>query len=294
MADQPLAPVIRYLRKLTAPKGNIDATDAELLARFAAHREEEAFTALVHRYGPMVLAVCRRIVRDAHAAEDAFQATFLVLARKAGSLTQPELLGPWLYGVASRTARKAKIETARRNSHERRAVRVQVVEPDDECERQELRAVLDEEIQRLPERYRVPVVLCYLQGQTNAQAADCLGCSRGTVATLLARAREKLRRRLAQRGIGLSIGAALAAMAEPVNSGAVSIAFEQSIGKAAVLLAAGQTQAAGALAAQAVALAKAVCKGMRKEKLNVPQTLSACSAIKGSLACATGWRGFVR
>ena len=282
MADQPLAPVIRYLRKLTAPKGNIDATDAELLARFAAHREEEAFTALVHRYGPMVLAVCRRIVRDAHAAEDAFQATFLVLARKAGSLTQPELLGPWLYGVASRTARKAKIEMARRNSHERHAVRVQEVEPDDECERQDLRAVLDEEIQRLPERYRVPVVLCYLQGQTNAQAAERLGRSRGTVATLLGRAREKLRRRLAQRGIGLSIGAALAAMAEPVNSGVVSMALEQSIGKAAVLLAAGQMQAAGALAAQAVALAKGVCKGMLMEKLKIPVVILMVTALAGT------------
>jgi RNA polymerase sigma factor (sigma-70 family) len=281
MAAQPLLPVVHYLRKLATPAVPA-VTDAELLKRFVAHHEEAAFTALVRRYGPMVFAVCLRIVRDAHTAEDAFQATFLVLARKAASLRQPELLGPWLYGVASRTARKAKIETARRYSHERQAVRVQEVEPDDECEREELRVVLDEEIQRLPERYRVPVVLCYLQGQTNAQAADRLGCSRGTVATLLARAREKLRRRLAQRGIGLSIGAALAALAESVNAGVVSIALEQSIGKAAVLLAAGQTQAAGALAAQAVVLAKAVCKGMLMEKLKITAVILMLTALVGT------------
>jgi RNA polymerase sigma factor (sigma-70 family) len=268
-----LAPVLRYLRKVAAPASSNDSADAELLARFALYRDEAAFTSLVRRHGPMVLAVCRRVVRDGHAAEDAFQATFLVLARKAGSLARPELLGHWLYGVAYRTAAKAKSEANRRRARERQAVRKHQIDPDDECDRHDLRGLLDEEVNRLPERYRVPVVLCYLQGRTNAEAAQRLGCSRGTVATLLARAREKLRRRLIQRGVGLSVGAALAALTGPAKSCVVSTALEQGIVKAATLVAAGQTQAAGALAAQAVALAKGVCKGMLMEKLKIPAAL---------------------
>jgi RNA polymerase sigma factor (sigma-70 family) len=287
MATQPLVPVVRYLRKVTAPKVAAETTDAELLARFVLHREEAAFTALVRRHGPMVLAVCRRVVRDGHAAEDAFQATFLVLARKAESLTQPELLGSWLYGVAYRTANKAKLEAARRRAHERHAVRTHEISPDDECERQELCAILDDEINRLPERYRVPVVLCYLQGQTNAEAAQRLGISRGSVATLLARAREKLRRRLTQRGVGLLVGAALA---DPVQGCAISMVLEQGIVKAAILLAAGQTQAAGALAAQAVALAKGVCKGMLMEKLKIPAAILMVTALVGAGAGVGAYR----
>jgi RNA polymerase sigma factor (sigma-70 family) len=282
MATQALVPVVRYLRKLTAPAAVAEAADAELLARFILHRDEAAFTALVRRHGPRVLAVCRRVVRDEHAAEDAFQATFLVLARKAESLTQPELLGSWLYGVAYRTANKAKIEAARRRARERRAVRAQEVNPDDECARQDVRAVVEEEVHRLPERYRLPVVLCYLQGQTNAEAARRLGISRGSVATLLARARDKLRRQLTRRGVSLTVGAALAALTESVSAAAVSMALEQGIVKAAALLAAGQTQAAGALAAQAVALAKGVSKGMLMEKLKIPAALLMMTALVGA------------
>ncbi len=212
MATGQLAPVIHYLRKVTTPAAAGDIPDAELLSRFARHRDEAAFTALVRRHDPMVLAVCRRVVRDGHMAEDAFQATFLVLARKAGSLARPELLGHWLHGVAYRTAAKARTETAKRRVHERQAVRPQEINPSDEFDWQDLRAVLDEEVNRLPDRYRVPVVLCYLQGQTNAEAARRLGCSRGTIATLLARARDKLRRRLTQRGVSLSAGITLAAL----------------------------------------------------------------------------------
>src|SRR5579884_1443507 len=206
MAHGQLAPILHYLRRVTSPVVSGDIPDTELLCRFSRNRDETAFAALVRRHGPMVLAVCRRVLRDGHTAEDAFQATFLVLARKAGSLAKPELLANWLYGVARRTAAKAKTDAAKRRLHERRAVRTPPSDPCDELEWHDLRAVLDEEVSRLPERYRVPVVLCYLQGQTNAEAARRLGCSRGTVATLLARARDKLQRRLTQRGVGLSVG----------------------------------------------------------------------------------------
>ncbi|MHB1423088.1 MAG: sigma-70 family RNA polymerase sigma factor [Gemmataceae bacterium] len=280
MATGPLAPVVHYLRKVTNPTVAGDIADAELLSRFALHRDEAAFTSLVRRHGRMVLAVCRRVVRDGHAAEDAFQATFLVLARKAGSLARPELLGNWLHGVAYRTAMKAKIETAKRRVHETRAVRPQEVDSRDETEWHDLRTVLDEEVNRLPERYRVPVVLCYLQGQTNAEAARRLGCSRGTVATLLARARDKLRRRLTQRGVGLTAGVALAALTR-TEGGAAPLALEHVTVKAAMLLAAGQTQAVGALAAQAVALAKGVSKGMLIEKLKIPTVILMMTALVG-------------
>jgi RNA polymerase sigma factor (sigma-70 family) len=290
MATGSLAPVLHYLRKVTTPVAAGDVSDAELLSRFSRHRDEAAFTALVRRHGPMVLAVCRRIVRDGHTAEDAFQATFLVLARKAGSLARPELLGHFLHGVAYRTAAKAKTEAAKRRAREQQAVRPQEVDPDDELMRQDLRAILDEEVNRLPERYRVPVVLCYLQGHTNAEAARRLGCSRGTIATLLARARAKLRRRLTQRGVGLSAGVALATLTEAVRGSVVSFPLEHVTVKAAALLAAGQTQVAGALVAQAVALAKGVSKGMLIEKLKIPAAILMMTALVGTGAGVTAYR----
>src|SRR3954462_6688030 len=116
MATAQLSPVLRYLHTFTADPGR--PTDGHLLARFVTQRDEAAFTALVRRHGPMVLAVCRRVLRDAHTAEDAFQATFLILARKADSLSKPELLGHWLHGVAYRTAIKARTEAMRRRAHE--------------------------------------------------------------------------------------------------------------------------------------------------------------------------------
>src|SRR4051794_33493570 len=203
-----LDPVIRYLR--TAAGGPAAAlSDGQLLQRFATGRDQAAFTVLVRRHGPMVLGVCRRVLGDRHAADDAFQATFLVLARKAGTIAHPELLPRWLHGVACRTAARAKVEAAKRRARERRAAAPQAVGPDEAVVWRDLRPVLDEEIGRLPARYRAAVVLCYLEGQTNAEAAGRLGCSRGSVATMLARARERVRRQLTRRGVALS--AALAA-----------------------------------------------------------------------------------
>jgi RNA polymerase sigma factor (sigma-70 family) len=290
MATGPLAPVVHYLRKVTSPAAFGELPDAELLARFARQRDEAAFTALVRRHGPMVLAVCRRVVRDGHAAEDAFQGTFLVLARKADSLAQPELLGNWLYGVAYRTAMKARRDAAKRRAHETQAVRAQDVGPSEEIDGQDLRAVVDEEINRLPQRYRVPVVLCYLQGQTNAEAARRLGCSRGTIATLLARARDKLRRRLTQRGIGLSVGVALGTLNSTMQGGTVPLVLANVTVKAATLLSAGHTQAAGALAAQAVALAKGVSKAMLFEKLKIPVAILIVTALVGTGAGVSAYR----
>src|SRR5205823_3540528 len=154
-------------------------------------RDEAAFAALVRRHGPMVLGVCRRVLRDAHDAEDAFQATFLLLARKAAALRQPDRLGPWLHGVAHRTALKAKAAGVRRRQRERPLDDLPAAGGGDDLLWRDLRPVLDDAIGRLPAKYRVPVVLCYLEGRTNAEAARALGCPTGTVATRLARARQR-------------------------------------------------------------------------------------------------------
>jgi RNA polymerase sigma factor (sigma-70 family) len=172
------------------------------LRRFARDRDEAAFAALVERHGPLVLAACRRILGSVQDAEDAFQATFLVLARKAGTIRDPGLLGNWLYGVASRIARKARTALDRRRRHEKCA-RVPAPFPAPAAvETDDLRPLLDQELSRLPERHRAAVGLCYLEGKSNAEAARLLRCPTGTVKGRLARARQLLRRRLARRGLG--------------------------------------------------------------------------------------------
>jgi RNA polymerase sigma factor (sigma-70 family) len=181
-----------------------DSTDAELLDRFAGTRDHAAFAALVRRHGPMVFGVCRRVLRDPSAAEEAFQVTFLVLVRKASHLREPGRLANWLYGVANRVARKARVSAARRGRHERAAAgpdRCVPAEPKDA----DLRAVLDEEMVALPDKYRAPLVLCYLEGLTNEAAAERLGWPPGSMSYRLARGRELLRKRLVRRGVCLAL-----------------------------------------------------------------------------------------
>jgi RNA polymerase sigma factor (sigma-70 family) len=182
-----------------------DPTDAELLHRFALRDDHTAFAALVRRHGPMVFGVCRRVLRDPYDAEEAFQVTFLVLVRKAGVLRQPDRLGNWLYGVANRVARKARVSAARRNTHERAAAAAGWVAAAGPADGPELRALLDEEMVALPEKYRAPLVLCYLQGLTNEDAARRLGWAPGSMSYRLARGRELLRRRLTRRGLYLAL-----------------------------------------------------------------------------------------
>jgi RNA polymerase sigma factor (sigma-70 family) len=178
------------------------SSDAQLLRRFAQHRDEAAFAALVERHGPLVLAACRRVLGTVQDAEDAFQATFLVLARKAATIRDPNLLGNWLYGVASRIARKARASLNRRRRHEKRARLLSLSQAPPAVESNDLRPLLDQELSRLPERHRAAVGLCYLEGKSNAEAARLLRCPTGTVKGRLARARELLRRRLVRRGLG--------------------------------------------------------------------------------------------
>src|SRR5262249_29781735 len=150
-------------------------SEGKLLERFLARRDEAAFEALVARFGPMVLGVCRGRLDDPHAVEDAFQGTFLVLVKKAGSIRDPELLGNWLYGVAHRVATRARADAARRRSRERQGETVDVEGPIEDPARRELRPLVHEEVNRLPEKYRLPIVLCDLDGRTHEEAARLLG-----------------------------------------------------------------------------------------------------------------------
>jgi RNA polymerase sigma factor (sigma-70 family) len=177
-------------------------TDGQLMAQSLDEGDarEAAFRALVIRHGPMVLGVCRRILDDPHAAEDAFQATFLVLVKKARTLRNRDRVTSWLYGVAQRVARKARAESARRRVVESRLV-PEVVQGDGDHAQAELRAVIDEEIGRLPEHYRLPLILCHLEGMRHHEAAERLGCPVGTVESRLSRARDQLRARLVRRGL---------------------------------------------------------------------------------------------
>jgi RNA polymerase sigma factor (sigma-70 family) len=211
-------------------------------------------------------------------AEDAFQATFLVLARKAGSLRQAERLAQWLHGVAARTAAKARVEAVRRRAHERQAARTQAVDPVNDLVWRDLRQVLDEEVSRLPARYRVPFVLCYLEGKTNAEAARLLGCPRGTIATRLARARERLRSRLARRGLAAASGALAAALSQNTAQAAVPAALTCSTAEAVCRIAAGKA-AAGLASAYAVALAKGVLNAMCTSHMKIGVSVFVAVAI---------------
>ena len=187
MAQGQLDAVLRYIRKLAGAREVGAATDRQLLERFTTLRDESAFAALVERHGPMVLGVCQRILRNEHDAEDAFQATFLVLARKASSQRWRESVGGWLYEVACRVARKARADRARRQVRERQVAIMPSVDPLSLVAGREIQAVLEDELCRLPDKYRLPVVLCCLEGSSRSEAAQQLGWKEGTVAGRLAR-----------------------------------------------------------------------------------------------------------
>jgi RNA polymerase sigma factor (sigma-70 family) len=267
MAAAQLATVLNHLRQLAEVRRADALGDAELLARFVARHDEAAFAALLQRHGPMVMGVCRRILRDAHDAEDAFQATFLVLVRKAGSIGKGASLGYWLYEVAYRTALRAKLGAARRRQRERRAQEMTDTDPLTDSGWEELRPLLDEELHRLPEKYREPFVLCYLQGKTHGEAAEQLGWPKGTVSGRLARARDVLRARLARHGVTLTAGLLVTALVRGASA-AVPRRLLGATLKAALRFASGRA-ADGFPSVEAVTLAKGVLQGMSTNKLKL-------------------------
>jgi RNA polymerase sigma factor (sigma-70 family) len=283
MANGSAHPVLQFLRRLTDDEAG-DPPDGELLARFAARRDEASFTALVQRHGAMVLAVCRRVLDNGHDAEDAFQATFLVLARQARSVAKPASVASWLYGVAYRTALRAKADAARRRAREREVPAMGAVDPVDEADRRDLQRLLDGELSRLPEKYRAPVVLCCLEGHTQDEAARRLGCPRKTVTTRLARALERLRRRLTRRGVVLSAAAVATVLGREAVATALPPALTEATIKAATLFGAGEA-ATGAVSARVATLTKEVLNAMWMHKV---KTVGVMLLTVCALATAAG------
>ena len=210
----PLEFAVRRIRALAGSPTDT-ASDGDLLARFVATRDDAAFAALVERHGPAVLGVCQRILRDLHSADDAFQATFLVLARRAATVRNSASVGAWLHGVAVRIASKLKVQLLRLPRTGTIPERPTV---GDDLSWREVRRILDEEVARLPERLRHPILLCYFEGRTRDEAANLLGCKITTLRGRLEDARGRLQTRLVRRGIDLSAALlAISAMGNPCS-----------------------------------------------------------------------------
>ncbi len=276
MAAASLHKFVEHLRQALPPPDEQGRTDGQLLERFLSRRDEAAFATLVRRHGPMVLGVCRRVLGNHHDAEDAFQATFLVLARKARSVVRRGALGSWLYTVAYRSALEALAPIRRRR--EVQTMPQHVVAP---AEPQDWRPLLDRELNCLAEKYRTPVVLCDLGGLTRRDAARQLKLPEGTLSSRLATARRKLARRLAAQGVSLSGGALAVALSEGVASAHVPMSLVWSTAKTATLVAEVSTPVA--------LLAKGVMKAMFMAKLKtVVTTIVLVTALGVSgLACYT-------
>lgn len=279
MPTRPLTPVLHYLRRIEAEAHERRDTDRNLLARFVRDGDERAFATLLKRHGPLVFGVCRRVLRDRHAAEDAFQATFLLLVRKAASLRQPELLGNWLHGVAYRTALKAR---SRANRFAADALVGDIPAPAaDDALWRDLRPVLDRAIDELPAKYRVPFVLCHLQGLTHRQAAQHLGCPEGTVATRLSRARQRLRTRLARHGLAVAVGAALGIGAGTLSAAPPALLVVSTLRIAAAF----RLGPSSAVPATVAALTKGVGTAMLMTQIRLLLTVVAlCATLVGGTA----------
>jgi RND family efflux transporter MFP subunit len=270
--------VVRYLHAVAGPPSAAGPTDGQLLDRYVSQRDEAAFELLLWRHGTMVLNVCRRILREDHDAEDAFQATFLAFVRKARSIVQREAVAGWLYRVAYRVALEAREKARKTAERERHGTQKLEVEEAPESGWQELRPLLDEEMNRLPERLRLPLVLCYLEGKTNEEAARQLGCPPGTIFSRLARGREMLRRRLIRRGFVFTAGGLGTLLAENAASAVVSSLLVGPTLKAAQAFGANQI-AAGAASTRVIALAEGVLKAMYLSKLKTIAALVLVLAV---------------
>ena len=269
---------------------NVGATgalsDGELLGRFVDRREGAIFEAIIGRHGPMVWGVCRRVLRDHHDAEDAFQATFLVLARKAASVMPREKLGNWLYGVAYRTAMKARAMKAKRRVRENQVPDIPEPEAGSQEDRDGLSEWLDWELTHLPEKFRTPIILCELEGMSHKETAGHLGCPVGTVSSRLSRARAMLAKGLARRGVSLSAGGLAAMLARESAAAGMPAGLIDLTARAASLFAAGGVTA-GAVPAGVAALTGEVLKAMLLSKIRL------VAALLAGLAIVAGGAGLV-
>ena len=282
MSRERLGVALGHLGKLLQTHATANLADGQLVQRFAAEREEAAFAVLVERFGPMVLGVCRRLLQHSQDAEDAFQATFLVLARQAGSLRRPDAVGAWLYEVAYHIAARSRRDRARRQRLAEPHEAGVAADPATGALRTELAAIVDEELRRLPAKYRLPLVLCYCSDQTYSQAAKTLGWPPGTVSGRLARAREMLRQRLTRRGLALSASAFAAILAADASA-TVPPALASSTVRIAILCLEGSAAASG-IAAKVAALSEGMVRSMFVTKMKM---IGAAVVVAGILI-ATG------
>lgn len=274
---------MRVLRHLGGERTHADLTDGQLLGKFSSQRDEAAFASLIERHGKMVMSVCRRLLNQEQDAEDAFQATFLVLARKAGSVRQYASAAGWLHGVARRAAWNARKIAMRRQKNEQPNDRQSTESPAAAASLKELQAILDDEVRRLADRYRTPFVLCCLEGMSKPEAAKELGWKEGTVSSRLARARALLQRRLTRRGVTLS--AALGALAVTETSALASAEVIATTVRTASMVAAGGT-APGVVSTQVTYLAEGVMQAMQLTQL--VKTLASIALLLVTLAAGYG------
>jgi RNA polymerase sigma factor (sigma-70 family) len=273
-----LRTIVSHIHHLAGVSDTHELTDRQLLQRFADRRDEAAFAALVRRHGALVFGVCRRTLGNLQDAEDAFQATFLVLARKAGAVAWHESVGGWLHEVASRLAAEVKGKDRRRRRGERQAGLLRPREVAPEAAVSEVGRVLDDELQRMPRKYREPLLLCYLEGRTRDETARQLGCPLGTLKHRLERGRELLRARLTRRGVSLS-AVLLAVQLSPKAAHAVAPEVVAATARAGVAFAAG---GGDAVAPAAAALAKRLLADALPSKLKVAVGMLLVVAVAGA------------
>jgi RNA polymerase sigma factor (sigma-70 family) len=279
--DEPIASLLRSSGPLTPERYGAEAPDALLLDRFVEQWDQAAFRDLMGRHGPMVLGVCRRILRDPHAAEDVFQATFLLLVRKAGSVRKRGSVGPWLYGVAQRVALEARGAASRRPVPAPLDVEVPGVDDYDGLEHDELHAALHEELGRLPEKYRTPLVLCYIEGLPHEAVARQLGWPLGTVRTRIARGRDLLGARLTRRGLApAAVLLALGLLKK--TEAAVPPRLVEATVRAAPRVAAGETVPPGEVPARVIDLEGKVRKSMNLIRLKWLTALALAAVVTGA------------
>jgi RNA polymerase sigma factor (sigma-70 family) len=285
MANSRVSEVFQHLRRAVLLRDGAGLTDGQLLEDYIRRHDEAALAALVRRHGPMVWGVCRRILHNHHDAEDAFQATFLVLVRKAALVVPREMVANWLYGVAHQTALKARATTAKRRARERQVTQMPepaVTEPD---LWHDLQPLLDQELNHLPDIYRVAIVLCDLEGKTRNEAARQLGVPEGTLAARLARGRGMLAKRLARHGLAVSGGSLAAVLAQNAASSGVPTSVVASTIRAVTLVAA-RGAVGSAVSAKVAALTEGVVKAMLLRKLTI--AAAALLAVAGLVALGIG------
>lgn len=285
MADVPLHTILGRIRQARALDESTGLSDGQLLERFVAARDEAAFEALVWRHGPAVLALCRRVLPCPADAEDVFQATFLTLARRGMSIRTQEALAAWLHRVAYRIAVRLRATRARWARREQTGVEAVTDYRSGPALDADLRGVVDDEVNRLPAKYRAAVVLCYLQGLTTQEAGRALGCPQGTILSRLAWARQRLRDRLVRRGLA---PAAALALVETVQAAVAAPPVElvASVVRAALPFAAGGAAAAGVVSAQVAALAQGALRTMFLGKIKVALVIILAVGMAGA---GTGW-----